>query len=450
MIRSAATRALHARSLSKAALQPAHATLAIRQHTRIPVTSARFATTYTKLLDKVLGIDVHNKTQVLKRKDSDLFKPPAAPQTHGIPVCRVAFHSFQLHRLDFFVKFCRTAACHMKIPCTGSVSMPRVIRRWTVLKSPFVHKSSMEVFERRTHKRVLFLYDADPEVVQKWIDYITENSAVGVGMKYWLHEYDSLDIGDRIARALRTGDTQDVDAKTLESTRRLLGVTAGARDTLQPMHKELPVFSRAEVEKLAMTVAEKIKADPKAGIKGVTRQALLASNTSAKLRMATMMNLNPAEKKQAKKLLRIEAANKRQAERQLSSEAADKDQTTEPVSPEAADKKQADEPASPEAADKKQADKPVSPKAADKKQADKPASPKATDKEQADKPVSPKAADKDQTTEPVSPEAADKKQADEQVSPKATDKKQADEPASPEAADKKQADKPASPKATDK
>ncbi|OMH80026.1 37S ribosomal protein S10, mitochondrial [Zancudomyces culisetae] len=92
--------------------------------------------------------------------------------------------------------FCRRAAHSMNLPCTGTIRLPVHIKRWTVLKSPFVHKAAMEVFERRTHKRLLQIYDADLEVAKKWIEYIETNIPGGIGMKSRIFEYESLDFLD--------------------------------------------------------------------------------------------------------------------------------------------------------------------------------------------------------------------------------------------------------------
>ncbi|KAJ2782923.1 mitochondrial 37S ribosomal protein rsm10 [Coemansia javaensis] len=241
--------------------------------------AVRGTATYARLLDKVLGINVHEKTKVVAQKDRDpIYADPVnLPKTHGIPICRVAFWSFQLQRMDFYMDFCRKAAYHMGVVCAGPVPMPTVVRRWTVLKSPFVHKSSMEVFERRTHKRVLFVRDTHPEVAAKWLEYINANIPVGVGMKYWMHEYEPLDIGDRIAQALQTGDTTSVDAQSLESTRYLEHVVKRGRRRMWTTYKDLPVYSRDAVAAMAADIASKLKADPKANIEEVTQSVLTAS-----------------------------------------------------------------------------------------------------------------------------------------------------------------------------
>ncbi|KAJ2630593.1 mitochondrial 37S ribosomal protein rsm10 [Coemansia sp. RSA 1290] len=267
MIRSAVTRAAQ---VSNVAAQPS--LRAMRP------CGVRSLATYTKMLDKVLGIDVHQKIKVPANDGKDLIEKNTKkiPQTHGIPVCRVAFHSFQLHRIDFYMNFCRSAAYHMKMPCTGVITLPKQIRRWTVLKSPFIHKSSMEVFERRTHKRLLVIYDTHPDVVQKWLEYINENIPVGVGMKYWINEHEPVDIGDRIAKALETGSTKSVDGKSLESTKYLQEVVQRGRSRLWTTYKDLPVFGRQDIEKLATDIADKLKANPRLNIEEVTRSTLMA------------------------------------------------------------------------------------------------------------------------------------------------------------------------------
>ncbi|KAI9503223.1 ribosomal protein S10 domain-containing protein [Coemansia spiralis] len=248
------------------------------------VRGARTEATYMRLLDKALGFNVREKvpTKEVVLDDPLYEKPPRVAQTHGIRVCRVAFRSFQLHRMDFYMDFAIRAAYHMGIPIAGPVSMPVQIRRWTVLKSPFVHKSSMEVFERRTHKRVLILYDANPEVVKKWLDYINENIPVGIGMKYWLTEHEPLDISEQINKALKTGEAGKVDPSMLETTNYLQKIVRRGRGRQWTTYKDLPTFSKANVEQLAMNVVNQLKMNPKANIEEITRQAVSGSKGSKK------------------------------------------------------------------------------------------------------------------------------------------------------------------------
>lgn len=42
---------------------------------------------------------------------------------------------------------------------SGPIPLPTRIKRWTVLRGPFIDKKSREQFEMRTHKRLLDIHD---------------------------------------------------------------------------------------------------------------------------------------------------------------------------------------------------------------------------------------------------------------------------------------------------
>ncbi|KAJ2820281.1 mitochondrial 37S ribosomal protein rsm10 [Coemansia furcata] len=269
MLRSIASRVSHVARPALTASRPLAAAS----------TGLRMATTYSKILDKVLGIDIRKKDQHMSLKDTDPIyeNPVILPAPHGVQVCSVTFKSFQLHRLDFYMTFCRKAAASMQIPCTGTVCLPTVLRRWTVLKSPFVHKSAMEVFERRTHKRLLVIRDTDPEVLQKWLKYVNDNIPPGIGMRYKLTEYEPLDIGKQIDQAIATGEPGAIDQEALASSNYLKSVVERGRKRLWTTYKQLPVYSRDEIEKMAADVATQLKASPRSGIEAITREIVDAT-----------------------------------------------------------------------------------------------------------------------------------------------------------------------------
>lgn len=47
----------------------------------------------------------------------------------------------------------------------GPIALPTRIRKFTVLRSPFVDKKSREQFEMRTHKRLVDIIDPTPAVM---------------------------------------------------------------------------------------------------------------------------------------------------------------------------------------------------------------------------------------------------------------------------------------------
>lgn len=47
----------------------------------------------------------------------------------------------------------------------GPIPLPTKVKRFTVLRSPHVHKDSREQFEMRIHKRVIDIVDSNPKTI---------------------------------------------------------------------------------------------------------------------------------------------------------------------------------------------------------------------------------------------------------------------------------------------
>ncbi|OSX62850.1 hypothetical protein POSPLADRAFT_1140716 [Postia placenta MAD-698-R-SB12] len=111
------------------------------------------------------------------------MQPYYHPKTHGIPVALVHFRSHFPALLDQFTHFTAHAAAALAIPVSKTVHLPTQRSLWTVPRGPFAHKKSQENFERRVHKRVIKAWDADQEVVERWIKYLEEHTMAGVGIR---------------------------------------------------------------------------------------------------------------------------------------------------------------------------------------------------------------------------------------------------------------------------
>jgi len=118
------------------------------------------------------------------------------PQTHAIPVANIHFRSHHPELLNLFTHFTLHAASSLGIPTSRVVALPTKRTLWTVLRSPFAHKKSQENFERRVHKRAIKAWDADPEVVQRWIAYLRKHALAGIGMKVTVWDRVPLGIGN--------------------------------------------------------------------------------------------------------------------------------------------------------------------------------------------------------------------------------------------------------------
>lgn len=122
---------------------------------------------------------------------SDL--PPTHPRTHGIHVATLTLRAHHPSPLTQFSAFALHAAHSLGIPASQPAALPVTRTLYTVLKSPFVHKKAQENFEKKYHGRVIKLWDADREVVDKWLRYLKKYSIGGVGMKAVVHDWTSLD-----------------------------------------------------------------------------------------------------------------------------------------------------------------------------------------------------------------------------------------------------------------
>lgn len=123
------------------------------------------------------------------------IEPKRIASKYDIPVCNLQMRGYLPQQLDFYADFAQRAAYHLGMPCTGTIRLPTQTSRWTVIRSPFVHKKSQENFERKTHKRLLQIKDAHPDVVQRWLQYLTMNAPAGIGLRATTWEFEKLGVG---------------------------------------------------------------------------------------------------------------------------------------------------------------------------------------------------------------------------------------------------------------
>lgn len=118
------------------------------------------------------------------------MRPLKRTPTHGLPVCDLQLRSYSVRNVEFMADFALRAAYYLKLPASGPVPLPKLVKRWTVPRSNFAHKKSQENFERVTLRRLIQIKDANPETVQIWLAYLRKHAFHGVGMKanIWHHE----------------------------------------------------------------------------------------------------------------------------------------------------------------------------------------------------------------------------------------------------------------------
>lgn len=120
------------------------------------------------------------------------------PKTHNIPVATIQFRSYHPRLLDLFIHFTSHAAAALAIPVSRTVCLPTQRSLWTVPRGPFAHKKSQENFERKVHKRAIKAWDADHEVVERWIKYLEEHPLEGVGIRVTRWQRAPVGIGAQV------------------------------------------------------------------------------------------------------------------------------------------------------------------------------------------------------------------------------------------------------------
>lgn len=118
------------------------------------------------------------------------MRPLRRRAEHGLPVCDLQLRSYSVRNVEFYADFAIRAAYYLNLPVSGPIPLPRIVERWTVPRSNFVHKKSQENFERITLRRLIQIKDGDLQAVEAWLAFLRKYAFYGVGMKanVWQHE----------------------------------------------------------------------------------------------------------------------------------------------------------------------------------------------------------------------------------------------------------------------
>ncbi|BCS02428.1 mitochondrial 37S ribosomal protein uS10m [Aspergillus luchuensis] len=137
---------------------------------------------------------INNKARLPRSVQAVYLRPLRRKAEFGLPVCDLQLRSYSVRNVEFFADFAVRAAYYLNLPVSGPVPLPRIVERWTVPRSNFVHKKSQENFERITLRRLVQIKDGNPQVVQTWLAFLRKHAFYGVGMKANVWEHESLDV----------------------------------------------------------------------------------------------------------------------------------------------------------------------------------------------------------------------------------------------------------------
>lgn len=179
-----------------------------------------------------------------------LLPTESRPQTHGVHVATLHLRSYAdgLPNLDLFADFARRAAFAIGIPASGVAHLPTRTSLWTVPRSPFVHKKSQENFWRKTHSRAIKLYDANDQVVDRWLHFLRIHALPGVGQKAELFRYHELGVGSKLME----------EAKALQRSSSSSALDEASKKDEAVVDSSAPEGSSAEsIKKIADGIVEK-------------------------------------------------------------------------------------------------------------------------------------------------------------------------------------------------
>lgn len=197
------------------------------------------------------------KSPVPINAELNYYAPLKHEVKYGDLKAEVVFKCFDPVNVEFFCDFALRAAYYLGLPATGPKPIATKRERWTVIRAPFVHAKSKENFERKTHGRMIKIWDSDNEVIDLWLSYLKKNSVWGVGVKVNMYTQEPLKLSTQMKQL--QGSEQSLS--DLESSIETL-----TNDVTNPVSQKVlellkdPVFTRhmssAEVAQIKETPKE--------------------------------------------------------------------------------------------------------------------------------------------------------------------------------------------------
>ncbi|KAI8829175.1 hypothetical protein BJ741DRAFT_538838 [Chytriomyces cf. hyalinus JEL632] len=171
---------------------------------------------------------------------------PSDPSLHFL-CAKMEISSYMPDHADFVAYYAAHSAHKHGISTSDAVvHLQTNLERWHVTKGPFVHDKSKEVFERKTYRRLVQAFNADPASIQAWYKHVNKNLPAGINMTintFEHHAPSSLSAAIQTLKAECEKEANDIKTR-LENT---LGPDAGAAQEYKKLLTfEEDVRARAE------------------------------------------------------------------------------------------------------------------------------------------------------------------------------------------------------------
>ncbi|KAJ3218818.1 mitochondrial 37S ribosomal protein rsm10 [Clydaea vesicula] len=153
------------------------------------------------------NFNLNNNEQIFKIKKLD----PLSVKEDSKLCLNLEIRSFLPDTLDFFTYFARYSATAMSIPTLPVIHLETELKKWWVIKGPFVHAKSKEVFERKVHRRLIQVFDTDHVLMKEYINYINENLPSGTNLFVEKFLYEDLNISHQLKSKLNLKEKQQAE-----------------------------------------------------------------------------------------------------------------------------------------------------------------------------------------------------------------------------------------------
>lgn len=167
------------------------------------VATAKLIDTFSTYDPKTLTEEIISpgaKSPVPISAELNYYAPLKHEVKYGDLKAEVIFKCFDPVNVEFFCDFALRAAYYLGLPATGPKPIKTKRERWTVIRAPFVHAKSKENFERKTHGRMIKIWDSNNEVIDLWLSYLKKNSVWGVGVKVNMYTQEPLKLAEKMEK----------------------------------------------------------------------------------------------------------------------------------------------------------------------------------------------------------------------------------------------------------
>ncbi|CAK3840445.1 Hypothetical predicted protein [Lecanosticta acicola] len=211
-----------------------------------------------------------------KAVQATYLKPLKHEARHGIVSADLQLRSYSVRNLELYTDFAMRAAYYLGLPAKEPRPLRRIVERYTVPRSNFVHKKSQENFERVTKRRWIRILDGHPEVVSRWLAFLKQYQYYGVGMKCDQWEWGGLDV----AKEMNAKAEPLIKALTARRQRKTI---TGAAKRLKRVYTDRMLANsyKGQWGALApMSSAQSMFKPPKGGLRRVLLQQMRERKTS--------------------------------------------------------------------------------------------------------------------------------------------------------------------------